>query len=96
MLTGFDVEVSWKLSALGDKKDGKAKSFNLDSNEITPKLWAESIIEFMKNPDEFEFISLPYNRMVAANSKLKLGAGKLFKYVDEQCYEFLEWKRGKE
>ena len=92
---GFDVEVSWKLSALGDKKDGKAKSFNLDSNEITPKLWAESIIEFMKDPDEFEFISLPYNRMVAANSKLKLGAGKLFKYVDEQCYEFLEWKREK-
>ena len=94
-LYGFEVEISWELTKKGSQKKMHSKSFTIDGQQITPKIWSESLLYFMKNPDKFEFISVPYNRMVAAESKLKLGSKKLFKYVDEECYEYLEWKREK-
>ena len=63
--------------------------------EITPETWANSLIQFMANPGIFEFISQPYNRMVASEPKLKLGKGMLAKFVDEECNEYLEWVKRK-
>ena len=94
-LYGFEVEIFWELTKKGSQKKMHSKSFTIDGQQITPKIWSESLLYFMKNPDKFEFISVPYNRMVSAESKLKLGSKKLFKYVDEECYEYLEWKREK-
>ena len=49
----------------------------------------------MNDPDIFEFISDPYNRMVTSEPKLKLGKGELAIFVDEECYEFIEWEKRK-
>ena len=93
-LFGFEIEVSWSLTSSGKMMNDFSNEFSIEE-EITPKIWAESLIQFMDDPDIFEFISDPYNRMVTSEPKLKLGKGELAIFVDEECYEFIEWKRRK-
>ena len=93
-LFDFNLEISWSLTGKGQKLHDFSNSFGVDE-EITPETWANSLIQFMANPGIFEFISQPYNRMVASEPKLKLGKGMLAKFVDEECNEYLEWVKRK-
>ena len=90
----FNLEVSWSLTDKGQQKHDLSDAFGVDE-EITPEVWANSLIRFMNDSDIFEFISDPYNRMVTSEPKLKLGKGELAIFVDEECYEFIEWERRK-
>jgi hypothetical protein len=90
----FNLEVSWSLTDKGQQKHDLSDAFGVDE-EITPEVWANSLIRFMNDSDIFEFISDPYNRMVTSEPKLKLGKGELAIFVNEECYEFIEWERRK-
>ena len=90
----FNLKVSWSLTDKGQQKHNFSDAFSV-VEEITPEVWANSLIQFMNDPDIFEFISDPYNRMVTSEPKLKLGKGELAIFVDEECYEFIEWEKRK-
>jgi hypothetical protein len=91
-LFNFEVDVSWSLTDKGQLKHDISTDFQIEG-EITPKVWSNSLIRFMESPNKFEFISIPYNLMVASEPKLKLGKGELAKFVDEECDEFIEWEK---
>ena len=90
----FKLKVSWSLTKKGKEKHDFSNAFGVDE-EITPEAWADSLLQFMTDPDIFEFISPPYNRMVASEPKLRLGKGMLAKFIAEDCDEFLEWEKRK-
>jgi phosphatidylserine/phosphatidylglycerophosphate/cardiolipin synthase-like enzyme len=90
----FKLKVSWSLTKKGKEKHDFSNAFGVDE-EITPEAWADSLLQFMTDPDIFEFISPPYNRMVASEPKLRLGKGMLAKFIAEECDEFLEWEKRK-
>lgn len=85
---GFELDLRWPKS-----KGLKTNYVLEDSQEITPKLWAESMIYYMKDPDVFEMVSHPYLAMTTHHPRLKLGQGKLAKYILGQCKGFIETER---
>jgi hypothetical protein len=80
------LKISWSKS---NQNHDLSDTFSADG-EITPEAWANSLIQFMTEPDTFEFISTLYGRMVAAEPKLKVTKGMLAKFVNEECDGFLE------
>lgn len=85
---GFELDLKWPKS-----KALKTNYVLEDSQEITPKIWSESMIHYMKNPDVFEMVSHPYLAMTTQHPRLILGQGKLAKYILGQCEEFIETER---
>lgn len=81
-----NVEIQWPAHK---KKNG----YELPSKEITPEEWSKAFIHYMQNPKTFEFVSSVYLRMIQEHEELKLGKGKLSKYIQDECSTFLEVTR---
>ena len=85
---GFPLELQWPKS-----KALKTNYSIADDQEVTPKLWSESLIHYMKNPEVFELVSHPYLAMTTHHPRLKLGSGKLAKYISGPCEDYIEIER---
>ena len=67
--------------------------YELPSKEINPEIWSDAFVHHMRNPKSFEFVSSVYLRMIQGNEELRIGKGKLGKYIQNQCSAFLEVTR---
>ena len=85
---GLELELEWPVS-----KHVKSGFQISKSEEITPELWSKAFIHYMKKPNEFEWGSDVVRKMTTQHHRLKLGPGKMSKYITEECQEYLEIER---
>ena len=85
---GFPLKVQWPITEMQNNQ------FELDpEQEITPEIWSEAFIHYMKDPSKFEWVSDVVIHMNNYHDRLKLGPGKTSKYIINQCSEYLEYER---
>jgi len=85
---GFQLNLQWPISEM------VRNQFELDpEQEITPEIWSDAFIHYMKDPSKFEWVSDVVIHMTNHHDRLKLGPGKNSKYIINQCSEYLEYER---